>query len=448
MDDSKQVIIIGNGIGGVTAARYIRKRSDVPITIISAESRYAYSRTALMYIYMGHLSFEETKLYEDWFWEKNRINLIQAYVWKIESQEKRVHLSNGKIMHFDQLIIASGSVYNKFGWPGQDLDGVSGLYSLQDLEYIETYTRDCERAVLVGGGLIGIELAEMLLSRHIEVTFLVREDGFWGNVLPAEESDMVCRHMKEHHIDLRTNTELKEIVPDENGRVKAIITHSGEEIPCQFVGLTAGVKPNITFIDPGSGIQTDKGILVNRFFETSAPGIYAIGDCAQLRDPLPGRRSVEQVWYLAKMHGETVAMTVTGERTEYKPPYWFNSAKFLDIEYQNYGAVHPRRPEDIETLYWEDKSGKKSVRINYRKEDQVVIGFNLFGVRMRHEVCDRWLREKRDLRHVLTHLRAANFDPEFYRSFEKNLVSIYNQSNSGNPIKLKSKRSLKQMIFG
>ena len=165
----KHIVIVGNGIAGVTAARFIRKMSDHRITIISSESDHFFSRTALMYIYMGHMTYEHTKPYEDWFWSKNRIELIRGYVTSVDTRLRTVLLDGQRPMHFDNLIIASGSKSNKFNWPGQDLTGTQGLYSLADLQEMETRTRDISRAV------IGIEMAEMLHSRHIPTTFLVRE---------------------------------------------------------------------------------------------------------------------------------------------------------------------------------------------------------------------------------------------------------------------------------
>ena len=246
------IVIIGNGISGVTTARHIRKSSNYKITIISAETEFFFSRTALMYVYMGHMKFEHTQPYENWFWKKNNIELKNAFVEKVNSEEKQLVFSNGESMNYDKLVIATGSKPNKFGWPGQDLDAVMGMYHKQDLENLEKYAPNnkvCKRAVIVGGGLIGIEMAEMLRSRDIPVTFLVRESSFWNGVLPAEESEIINRHIKEHHIDLRLNCNLKEILSDENGKTHAVvIAETGEEIPCDVVGLTAGVSPNISFL--------------------------------------------------------------------------------------------------------------------------------------------------------------------------------------------------------
>ncbi|MGY8913709.1 MAG: NAD(P)/FAD-dependent oxidoreductase, partial [Flavobacteriales bacterium] len=248
----EHIVIIGNGIAGITAARHIRKLSDKKITIVSTETDHFFARTALMYVYMGHMQFEHIKPYEDFFWNKNRINLVNGYVTKVDHKSNQIELANSESIKYDKLIIATGSKPNKFGWPGQDLKGVQGLYSKQDLDTLELHARNkdvCSRAIIVGGGLIGIELAEMLRSRKIPVTFLVREDSFWSGVLPKGESEMINEHILEHHIDLRLGTNLKEILSDENGHAKAIVTDKGETIECNLVGLTAGVTPNIDFLE-------------------------------------------------------------------------------------------------------------------------------------------------------------------------------------------------------
>lgn len=408
----RNIVIIGNGISGITAARHIRKRCGDAITVISSESEHFFSRTALMYVYMGQMRFKDIKPYEDFFWEKNRIGLRKARVSEVDFSEKKLLFNDGGEMGYDVLILATGSSPNMFGWQGQDLKGVQGLYSLQDLESMERDTQGIGRAVIVGGGLIGVEMAEMLATRRIPVTFLVREGSFWGNVLPKEESEMVTRHIRSHHIDLRFNTELKEILGDENGRVRAVITSEGEEIPCQFVGLTAGVHPSIDFLKD-TELETDRGILVDRFLRTNIPDVYALGDCAQHREPLFGRAPIEQVWYTGRMMGETAAATICGEPTEYRPGIWFNSAKFFDIECQTYGTVPNVPQENVESLWWEHPNGKQGLRIVFDSRTQAVLGFNAMGIRLRHVVCDRWIREGATLDHVIKNLRQADFNPEF-----------------------------------
>lgn len=438
------ILIIGNGISGITAARYIRKLSDYRITVISDEGDYFFSRTALMYVYMGHLRPQDTQPYEPWFWDKNRIERFKGRVAQVNYATKTVHTTDDSILSYDKLILATGSHPNKFGWPGQDLDGVHGLYHWQDLEAMERHSPGLQRAVIVGGGLIGIEMAEMFHSRHIPVTMLVRENSFWSSILPASESEMVNRHILEHGIDLRLQTELKEILSDENGKCRAIITSTGEEIACGFVGLTVGVSPNIGFLKGGE-LATNRGILVNEFLETNQPDVYAIGDCAELQQPNPGRRAIEAIWYTGRMMGKTVAQNILGHREIYDPGIWFNSAKFLDIEYQVYGDVRAVLPETQTDIYWEHASGKKSIRLIFDTRTQAIVGFNLMGVRYRHEVCEKWIQSATPVEEVLQNLGLANFDPEFFEQYEADLIQIYNQK-TGKSIQLKQKRGLSSVL--
>lgn len=435
-----KLVIIGNGVSGVTVARHVRKHSDMEILIISAETQHFFSRTALMYIFMGHMKYEHTKPYEDHFWTKNRIDLKQGFVDDINTDDKVLTLASGEQVEYSQLVMATGSSSNKFGWPGQDLPGVQTLFSYQDLELMETNSKLTKHAVLVGGGLIGVEMAEMLLSRGIEVTFLVREDRFWGNILPYGEARLVQKHAEIHGIKFLFETELKEIKAGDDGRVNSIVTSTGEEIFCEMVGLSAGVHPNIAVAQKGS-IPVGRGILVNDYLETQVPDIYAVGDCAEI-EVVDGRNRIEPLWYTGKLQGEALASTIVGQRTKYERGVWFNSAKFFDIEYQTYGFVFNEPLDGISSFYWQHPQEDICIRINYQDDTQVVTGVNTFGIRMRHNVWENWLANGCTLKYVLQNLRDANFDPEFFSRYEKDIIATFNQQHPDNQLKLSPLRWL------
>ncbi len=438
------IVIIGNGIAGISTARHLRKLGDHQITVISSETDFFWSRTALMYIFMGHMTFEHTKPYEDHFWKKNRIQLLRNFVTGIDPAGKTVSLAEGGSLRYDKLVLATGSKSARYGWPGQDLAGVQGMVSYQDLRSMEQFARDTQRAVIVGGGLIGIEMAEMWLSRHIPVTFLVREKSFWNKILPAEESAMITEEIRHHGIDLRLGDELKEILPDENGRVKAIVTGKGDTIDCQFVGLTAGVVPNVS-LAKGTEIEVGRGFLVNEYLETSVPDIYAIGDCAELRQPGHRRRAIEAVWYTGKLMGPVLAKTIAGQKTPYRQGVWFNSAKFMNIEWQTYGDVPAEIGGDLDSIFWQDTKASRLVRIVFDTSTKAVIGFNALGIRLRKEVCLRWIETGTPLEEVLARLELANFDPEFYAAYEAGLREAY-AGRFGQKIQPKAKARLSDVF--
>jgi hypothetical protein len=141
------------------------------------------------------------------------------------------------------------------------------------------------------------------------------------------------------------------------------------------------------------------------------------------------------------MMGETLAQTICGNKTAYKPGHWFNSAKFLDIEYQTYGWVFSNRgkKENHEYFQWRHPKDYKCITISFDKDSHLFLGINTFGIRMRHEIFDKWLTEQKSVEHVLEYLADANFDPEFYKLHEAEIVSKFNQENNTSiPLRKKS----------
>jgi NADPH-dependent 2,4-dienoyl-CoA reductase/sulfur reductase-like enzyme len=417
------VVILGNGVTGYTAALRLRElRPDWRITMVSGESTYPWSRPALMYVFMGHMRYQDTKPFEDSMWPKKRIELVRAWATGVHPRRRQIALDGREPLAYDRLLLALGSKPNRFGWPGQDLDGVQGLYGLMDLKLLEENCRGARRAVIVGGGLIGIELAEMLHSRRIEVTLLVREASYWDVVLPAEESAMVNRAIRTAGFDLRLATELARIEDDGRGRAGAVVTTTGERIGCQLVGLTAGVSPNLDVLT-GSGVATARGVLVDERLRTGVEDVWAAGDCAEIERPRGGRL-LQQVWYTGRAQGLAAAESLAGESAPYDPGIWFNSAKFLDLEWQTYGDVGRALPGE-RSAWWQDERGARGLRIVWLPDEGArVVGFNFLGLRARQGVCARWIAERAPLERVLGELTQAGFDPEFTRRCEREAAAV------------------------
>lgn len=437
------LVIIGNGITGVSCALAVRRlRPEARITLVSAESTHHYSRTALMYVYMGHLRMQDIKPYGDWFWDENRLNLVHATATALNTPESLLVLDNGTTLTYDKLLLATGSASKLYGWPGQHLAGVQGLYGLPDLAAMARDTHGIGRGVVVGGGLIGVELAEMLHSRGIEPVVLVRDAHYWASVLPPAEANLVDRQFQENRVPVRYNTELREILGDAQGRVRAVVTTAGEEIACQWVGLATGVTPNLGLAQT-SNVETDRGILVDEFLRTNVPNVYAAGDCAQHRQPTAGEVSIEQLWYTGRMQGETVAHTICGNPTPYRRGVWFNSAKFFNLEYQTYGQAPAGPMAGLDSFYWEHPAARTALRIYFLAQaPHAVVGFNALGLRLRQAVCEQWISTQAPLTTVLAQLGAANFDPEFFTQHEPAIVAAFNQQFPQHPVPLPRRKGL------
>ncbi len=407
------IVIIGNGIAGVSTARFLRKGSDARITIISAESPYHVARTALMYAYMGDLRPSDLKPYEDDFWPKNRLDLIQDTVTHVDIEAGAINLLAGGRMHYDILVLATGSRPNRFGWKGEYAHGVQGLYSMQDLTSMEVATEGIQSAAVIGGGLIGIEMAEMLRVRRIDVHLLVREQAYMDYLFSADESELIHQEIRRHGVQLHLGTELDAIETDSEDRAVAVHTTSGERLATRFVGLAVGVHPNVDLARQ-SGIETGKGILITNTFETSAPGVYAVGDCAEFREPLAHGRRIEQLWYSGRRQGRTLGRLLAGGTDAYSAPLFFNSAKFFDLEYHTYGDVPPHETDEVVCRQW--KAGRHLIRTAAERSTGRILGVNGLGVRLRQEVAASMIRRGQDAAITPARLKTLLFEPEFFQA--------------------------------
>lgn len=403
-----QYVIVGNGVAGVTAAFTLRERDpEARITIVSGETDYFFSRTALMYAFMDRMNRQDLEPYERQVFQKKRLELVRGWVTNLDAGSRRILLDSGRSLEYDALLLATGSSPRKPSWRGFDhrLDGLVHFVSMQDLDRCEKFAKTARRAVVAGGGLIGVELVECLRHFGIDVTFLVREPWYWPAALFEEEGAMVTAHIERHGVRVETKEEVDEVLSD-GGRVRGIRTVSGFELACDLLGVSIGVEPSIDWLrGVSSPPDLGRGIRIDRAFRTSLPGVWAAGDCAE-------HDFVEQIWYSAKRHGELAARSILGERIDYHPPLFFNSAKFFEIEYTTVGRV-TRLPDGAASWYRRIPGRDVSARIVHH--EGAVIGFNMLGSRWDHSVLERWIHQRRTLEDVVGRLSEAQFDVEFGR---------------------------------
>jgi len=411
-----KILIVGNGVAGISCALVARQRDpDASITIISGETDYFFSRTALMYAYMNTMKRRDLEPLERSVWQKQRIELVRDWVVDMDGEGRHVVLEKGGKRPYDRLVFAVGAAPNLFGWKGVDAvkDGLVHFVSMQDLDRCERLTPSTTSAVVLGGGLIGIELVECLLYHGKKVTFLIREPYYWPMALGREEGDMVAAHMREHGVDIRLNEEMVEVKTDATGRVSQVITNKDEAIACQLLGIAAGVHPAIERLKGFTrGPALGRGVKVDPTLQTDLDGVFACGDCAEIHYPGQERPLSELIWYSAKRQGALVGRNLFGDRIPYQPPVFFNSSRFFEVEYTTVGDVM-LAPDGVPTLYRVMPGKNISQRIVH--DGERVLGFNMLGSRWNHEILERWILERRTARFCVDHLREAQYDVEFGR---------------------------------
>lgn len=422
------IVIIGNGISGVSVAKSLREYSDDEITIVSSENISFFSRPALMYVFMGKMRFKDILPFPSDYWVRNKIKQVYGAVKEIDAENQSIVLDDGGVLSYDKLVLALGSQPKSLGLGEFNLQGVQGFYSLQDLEKLQDSTNKIKHASIIGGGLIGVELAEMFVSRGISFTFWVREKWFGSNFLPQEEAEMVTNHLISKNINIKFEREIIGFEADDSNKVKSVESQSGEKVNSDLVCVCIGVEPKVDWLK-STDVQTKAGVLVNAHLQTNIPSIYAVGDCVECIDPVHGRKSIETLWYTGRLMGEYLGKNILRENSPpYEPGIYFNSAKFFDLEYQIYGDVPTSFSESYGTVFWKHPTKNKSIRLVFDAKNDEFIGCCVLGIRFRQEVCEKWIREKRKISEVLPLLSEANFDSEFSTRYERELLDIYNNT--------------------
>ena len=410
-------VIVGNGVAGTTAARTLRQRDpQAQITLVSGESDYFFSRTALMYAYMDRMTLRDLEPFERKSYDVQRIERRRGWVTDLNATAQVLVFADGGTLGYDRLLLAVGSTPQRASWPGLDQvkDGVTHFVALDDLASCERLTPSTRRAVVVGGGLIGVELVECLRHHGVAVDFLVRDASYWPAALSAEEGQVIAEEIERHGVRLRLSTEVAAVSGDEQtSRVSSILTSQGEEIACQMLGVCIGVRPGVDWL---KAVQTPpamgRGIQVGPDFRTSLPDVWSAGDCAEFAGAGEASPLLEQIWYAAKRQGELAARAMLGDAVHYRPPLFFNSAKFFEVEYTTVGQA-VKLPEDAVAFAHRVPGQRATVRIAARQG--VVMGFNMLGARWDHQQLETWIRERRSMDEVMASLHRAQFDVEFGR---------------------------------
>jgi NADPH-dependent 2,4-dienoyl-CoA reductase/sulfur reductase-like enzyme len=405
-------VIVGNGVAGITAAFTLRQHdARAVITVIGRESDYFFSRTGLMYVYMDRMTLRDLEPYERKVYRRERIDLLRGEVVDLDARAHQLTLRDGSRIPYDRLLLATGSCPVSPQWKGLDAlqTGAVHFVSAQDLAECERLTRRGEPAMVVGGGLIGIELVECLRHHGMPVTFLVREPWYYPAALAAPEAEMVTEHIRAHGVEVVLDELVEAVHANEQGEVRGLTGESGHFYPCSLLGIAIGVRPAVDWLyRTATPPRLERGIVVDAGFQTTLDHVFAAGDCAEITaGEAPG--FIEQLWYSARRQGDLVARAMLGHAIQYQAPVFYNSAKFFGIEYTTVGRCSGSADE----FYARVKNGEASVRI--AAPEGVVAGFNLLGSRWNHAVLEEWIAARQPLNWVIAHLHEAQFDAEFCR---------------------------------
>jgi len=325
---SATFVIIGASLAGGTAAMTLRQEGfDGGVILVGAEPRLPYERPPLSKQYLrGESPFEKALLRPAAFYQEHRIDTrLNTRATRVDPVQRIIELDSGASLHYDQLLIATGVRNRRPSIPGLDLPGVFSLRSVEDADALRYHVVPGRKAVVVGMGFIGCEVAASLRQCGVEVVTVDPSPAPLHRVLGREVGQVLGAVHADHGVD----TIFEDVVARFEGgvRVGRVITRGGRRIECDFAVVGVGVEP-LTDFTAGSGIDADDGILVDDRCRTSVAGIYAAGDVANHYHPLFRRRMRVEHWQNAMQQGAAAARNMLGKDRPYDAIHWFWSDQY------------------------------------------------------------------------------------------------------------------------
>jgi len=334
---AKAYVIVGASLAGATAAITLRERgADGTVTLIGAEPEPPYERPPLSKAYLrGDAPFEKALVRPAAFYADHRIDTIFGKrATRIDPSARIVELEDHRHIPFDALLIATGGRNRRVSIPGSDLEGIYSLRTVEDANRIRSEMVPGRRAVVVGMGFIGSEVAASLRQKQLEVTAIDPSKTPLFRVLGEAVGHTIAELHRAHGV--RTIFEDSVTAFEGTGRVSTVVTRGGRRVPCDFVVVGIGIDPAVEVLD-GSGIHVDNGVVVDEYCETNVSDIYAAGDIANHHHPVFGRLIRVEHWQNAIKQGAAAARNMLGERVPYDEIHWFWSDQYdANLQYAGF----------------------------------------------------------------------------------------------------------------
>lgn len=366
-------VIIGNSAAGVFAAEALRGLdSSGKITMISEENNRPYSRCLTSY-YIGE-EIDQDRIYirDANFYAATGIDFIPQKVEQVNDTEKSITLQSGEVVSYDKLLIATGASPYSLPVEGLDLEGVFELRTLEDARKIMDFAPRVKEAVVMGAGLVGLKGAHALHELGIKVSIIVNSRIMSRSVDP-HTGQIITELLEQDGYEVIYNTKLSKILGQD--KVEGVRLSSGKEIPCQLVLMAAGVSPNVDLVK-NTGIEVNKGIIVDKHMQTTVPHIYAAGDVAEAYHAVWDEKRVISIWPVATAQGTVAGSNMAGVERIYEGSVGSNSAVFCGVGVVSAGIPYLPTGEGQE-LSTHDKVTKR-----YRKfivKDDILVGMIMVG---------------------------------------------------------------------
>lgn len=388
MNSSKFLIVGGGMVAGYAAKEMVgRGLKSGELTIISADDALPYERPPLSKGFLAGKDTESGILINngDWYREHGIEVMLNTVVGSIDLANKKLRTASNQEFTFDKLLIATGARARRLTLPGSDLANVFYLRSVEDSRRIRAESEKAKRAVVIGGGFIGMEVASVLAQKKIQTTMIFPQERVWKRVFTPEMSSFFETYYEARGVDILAKTNVASF--EGKDAVTGVALEGGRNLSCDMVVIGAGAAP-VTELFEKTAIAAKDGVAVNKYLETSVSGIYAAGDVANYPDAIFDKRRRVEHWDNAVSQGQHWARVALGERQPFvHVPYFFSDV--FDLSYELWGdsegATQTVVRGDLKT---------SSFSVWWLKNDRAIATFAMNRPDEERQMATEWIQAK------------------------------------------------------
>jgi NAD(P)H-nitrite reductase large subunit len=389
---TESYVIIGDGIAGSSAAETLREEApDADITVITDEGEALYNRILIKEFAKGKMPEAPISIHDGGWYEERDIELeLNTHVTHVDTDGHEIETHSGDVIEYDKLLVSTGGTPTQLPVDGSDADGVHHFWTFQDARAIEEHADEADAGLVVGAGLLGIDLAAICGAQDVDAKYLMRGDCWWRYALSEEGAEIIHDGLREKGVEPVFQSGVDHFTTDEDGHVTGAVDPNGAEYDGDFVGVAIGLNFNTEFLR-GTGIEMDDGIVVDEYMQTNVEDVYAAGDLTQFHDVLLGEQAQNGSWGSAKEQGQIAAKNMVAD-SETAVFEWVSSYSITHFDFPFLSFGHPTRGDDYVDKKYSDTEWRRVVF-----NDGKVIGGVLIGDLAPQTKLKKLAREQRDL---------------------------------------------------
>lgn len=385
-------VIVGDGIAGSSAAETIREEDpDADITVITDEGEALYNRILIKEFAKGKLPEAPIAIHEPEWYEERDIDLqLNTHITRVDAEGHEIHTHSGETYEYDKLLVATGGTPAQLPVENSDADGVHHFWTFEDARKIREDAEQAETAIVVGAGLLGIDLAAICAAQDIEANYLMRGNRWWRYALSLDGAEIIHRTLEENDVTPVFDSGVDHFEVDDDGHVTAAIDPNGDRYEGEWAGVAIGLHFNTEWLY-GTGIETDDGVVVDEYMQTNVEDIYAAGDITRFYDVLVGDHAQNGSWGSAKQQGAVAGKNMVADEP-LKEFRWVSSYSITHFDFPFLSFGHPARGDDEAERKYSDSEWR---RLAF--EDGQLVGGVLIGDLSQQSTYKQIIREQRQV---------------------------------------------------